>query len=217
MHGALAAPVVHGAVEQLGGAVQPRRDTAAPAASNRYSGHCSRGGRWSRANVSTCAVVMRARVRPDDRCSSSRADDQLLHFGRAFVDAQRADLAVQPLDRRSPTHAQRRRTSAPRASMTRCADSVAVILAIAASRVVRRAADVAQPRGAVGQQRGGVDRRSPCRRARPASAGGRPASAPNMRRVRGARQAPRRARAARSPAPRRRPRRGRCRACASRA
>ena len=26
-------------------------------------------------------------------------DDQLLHFGRTFVDAQRADLAVQPLDR----------------------------------------------------------------------------------------------------------------------
>ena len=33
-------------------------------------------------------------------------DDELLHFGRAFVDAQRADLAVQPLDRLLADHAQ---------------------------------------------------------------------------------------------------------------
>ena len=42
-------------------------------------------------------------------------DDELLHLGRAFVDAQRADLAVQPLDRlrRSPRRG-RRRSAPPR-------------------------------------------------------------------------------------------------------
>jgi hypothetical protein len=41
--------------------------------------------------------------------------------------------------------------------MTRCAFSVATILAIAASRVVRAALNVALPGGAVGQQRRGID------------------------------------------------------------
>ena len=81
--------------------------------SNRNSGHASRGGRLSRANVSTCAVAWCHLARPalpGDRSplgASSQsqqlaADDQLLHLGRAFVDAQRADLAVQPLDRPAP-------------------------------------------------------------------------------------------------------------------
>jgi hypothetical protein len=70
-------------------------------------------------------------------------DDQLLHFGGAFVDAQRADLAIEPLDRS-------RRSGTPRPPNIctpvddRCAFSVAVILAMAASRVSSQLLHVAR-------------------------------------------------------------------------
>ena len=62
-------------------------------------------------------------------------DDELLHFACALVDAQRADLAVQPFGDRPARDAERAVNCTVR-SMTRCAVSVAVSFAIAASRVV---------------------------------------------------------------------------------
>ena len=63
-------------------------------------------------------------------------DDQLLHFGRALVDAQRPDLAIEALDDLAALDAAVRRTSALRDRSRTAPISVAVIFAIAASRVV---------------------------------------------------------------------------------
>ena len=54
---AMAVAARHRLVEQLGGAVQARRDTCSSGRSKSNSGHCSRGGRLSRAKrVDVCAV-----------------------------------------------------------------------------------------------------------------------------------------------------------------
>ena len=71
--------------------------------------------------------------------AAPRGDDDLLHLGRAFVDAQRADLAVKLLDLDAAWRRRRRRRICTARSITRCAASVAYILAIAASRVTRAA------------------------------------------------------------------------------
>src|ERR1700741_521982 len=72
---------------------------------NLNSGHCSRGGRLSRAKLSTCPDrIMRApsfcRERRFRRAvlQGLACDHDLLHLCRALVDTQRADLTVKLLD-----------------------------------------------------------------------------------------------------------------------
>jgi hypothetical protein len=74
-------------------------------------------------------------------------DDELLHLGGAFVDAQGADLAVELLDGMPADHAEAAPDLHGRMSMTCCAVSVAVILAMAASRVTFAPGRAARRRG----------------------------------------------------------------------
>jgi hypothetical protein len=88
-------------------------------------------------------------------CQQLARDDQLLHLGGAFVDAQRADLAVQALHRLFADHAQ----AAPQ--LHGGVDDLLRAFGghhLGHRRLARDvAALVALPGGAVGQQRGAVD------------------------------------------------------------
>ena len=93
----------------------------------------------ARANLSTCADRLPATSLHGGFRNGSvgflehlAPDDQLLHLGRAFVDAQRADLAIQALDDLA-ARARQAAMQLHRRVDDRCADSVALILAIAAS------------------------------------------------------------------------------------
>ena len=90
------------------------------------------------------------------------ADDELLHFGRAFVDAQRADVAVQRLDLAAHLHA------APAVQLQRHVDHALGVFG--GSHFCHRGfcgdpgaavflALVAQPGRAVGEQRCAVHQR----------------------------------------------------------
>jgi hypothetical protein len=90
------------------------------------------------------------------RLEQVAADDELLHLARAFVDAQRPDLAVEPLDRLAALHA----AAAPH--LHRRVDHLLRAFGggeLGHRRLARDAgAGVAQPGGAVGEKRGAVDR-----------------------------------------------------------
>jgi hypothetical protein len=89
------------------------------------------------------------------------ADDELLHLGRAFVDAQRADVAVQRFDLAADHHAQ------AAVHLQRHVDHALGVLGGGhlghggghAALALAALAGVAHPGGAVGQQRAGVDQR----------------------------------------------------------
>ena len=150
------------------------------------------------------------------RCalSRSRAMTSFCTFGRAFVDAQRADLAIEALDRHAAL-TPRPPNICTALSITCCALSVAWSLASAASRLLRWPFDVAQPGGAVDEQRGRHRRRAPSRRASPGRSALSAERAPAELAGDRARASPRRARGGRSRARRRRPWCGRRRASPS--
>ena len=142
-------PRRHRAVEQLGRAIQLLGKLQLGQLEQELGLQLARRQVVAREGVDMRGVAHRFTDAPSAAASRKQLarDDELLHFGRAFVDAQRADLAIQPLDRLSADARRARPSAAARASMTCCAPSVAAILAMAASRVTCRAPDrAATPR-----------------------------------------------------------------------
>src|SRR5215510_14376583 len=68
--------------------------------SSRNSGHALRGGRLSRANVSTgpAMLSLRRQRRLGGALERLAGDHDLLHFAGALVDAQAPDVAIELLD-----------------------------------------------------------------------------------------------------------------------
>ena len=87
------------AVEQLGGAVQPRRvgSSGSVEAAGPATARAAAGGRGRRCRRARWCVIVPLRA--------PRGDEQRLDLCRALVDAQRPDLAVEPLDRLPARHA----------------------------------------------------------------------------------------------------------------
>ena len=145
-------------------AARPPRSAApgtARAAVRSGQARAAAGGRGRTCRIHVAASLPRAMI-------------ELLHLGRALVDPQRADLAVQALDR-VPGVTPSPPNSWTAASITRWAASVACSLAIAASRVTRpprRPSSRPRDRRAARWRR----RRAPCRRAWPGPAAARPSA-----------------------------------------
>ena len=137
--------------------------------------------RMRRGHVDGSLVI--ADVRAPLRLQQIAPDDQLLHFRRAFVDAQRADLAIEASRPARPLPTPRPPHICTAASMTRCAPSVACQF-----RHRRFARDgfalIAQPGGAIGRAARAASIVSRhLARAWPASAGNRRASCRTCARV----------------------------------
>ena len=145
--------------------------SSSSAAQLRRPGYCSSGrSKQQLGPLPRAAAGCRARTYRRARCSviivsRSLAMIDFLDFGRALVDAQRAHLAVELLDRMAAHHAE------PAADLHRVVDHRAAPprwrtsspSPPRGSRARRRVTSA--PRRAIGEQRRGVDRRSPCRRA----------------------------------------------------
>ena len=167
-------------VEKRGRAVQPVGilelrpiEDEAPATRRAAAGCRARTCRHARTERSDLGLHGAIASCGQDRLQQIATDDQLLHLGRAFVDAQRADLAVQPLDDDACAHARARRAAAARrrspAAPTRSRPSSPSPPRASCARPLH----VALPRRARSEQRRGVDLAPPSRRASPARAAAR--------------------------------------------